>query len=85
MREFFIKMLSEEKKTSSKRVVTFAAFILMATGFLVELFTDFSVSENTFNAVEYIIIAGLGFTASEKFVNFKQVTKKEEKNDLLQG
>jgi hypothetical protein len=85
MKDFFIKMLSEERKTSSKRVVTFAAFILLTIGFLVELFTEFSVSENTFNAVEYIVIAGLGFTASEKFVNFKQVTKKEDKSDLLQG
>lgn len=78
-------MLSEEKKTSSKRVVTFAAFLLMSIGFLVELFTEFSVSENTFNALEYIVIAGLGFTASEKFVSFKQATKKEDKSDLLQG
>jgi membrane protein CcdC involved in cytochrome C biogenesis len=85
MKDFFIKMLSEEDKTSSKRVITFAAFLLMSTGFLVELFSTFSVSENTFNALEYIIIAGLGFTASEKFVNFKQVTKKEDKSDLLQG
>jgi membrane protein CcdC involved in cytochrome C biogenesis len=85
MKDFFIKMLSEEKKTSSKRVVTFAAFLLMATGFLVELFTDFQVSDNTFNALEYIVIAGLGFTASEKFISFKQVTKKENKEELLQG
>jgi hypothetical protein len=85
MKDFFIKMLSEENKTSSKRVVTFIAFILMAIGFLVELFTDFQVSNNTFNAIEYIVIAGLGFTASEKFVSFKQVTKKEDKEELLQG
>ena len=85
MRDFFIKMLSEENKTSSKRVVTFAAFLLIATGFLVELFTDFKVSEETFSALEYIVIAGLGFTASEKFISFKQVTKKEDKEELLQG
>jgi len=84
MKDFFIKMLSEEKKTSSKRVVTFAAFLLMATGFLVELFTDFQVSDNTFNALEYIVIAGLGFTASEKFVSWKKTSKGKE-DDLLQG
>lgn len=85
MKEFFIKMLSEENKISSKRVVTFASFLLMATGFLVELFTEFSVSETTFNALEYIVIAGLGFTASERFISFKKVTKKESEKDLLQG
>jgi len=85
-KNFFIQMLSEENKTSSKRVVTFAAFLLIATGYLVELFTDFKVSENTFNALEYIVIAGLGFTASEKFTSFKKETKVEKKDsDLLQG
>lgn len=78
MKNFLINMLSEDNKTSSKRVVTFAAFILMATGYLVELFTKFSVSETTFNALEYIVIAGLGFTASEKFTSFKRSTKKDE-------
>lgn len=78
MKDFLINMLSEDNKTSSKRVVTFAAFILMATGYLVELFTEFSVSETTFNALEYIVIAGLGFTASEKFASFKRSTKKDE-------
>jgi hypothetical protein len=56
----------------------------MATGFLVELFTDFQVSDNTFNALEYIVIAGLGFTASEKFVSWKKTSKGKE-DDLLQG
>ncbi len=85
MKDFFLKMLSEENKTSSKRVVTFAAFLLIAIGYLVELFTEFKVSESTFNALEYIVIAGLGFTASEKFVSFKRETKTERKDDLLQG
>lgn len=67
MNNFLTNMLSSEGKISSKRVVTFASFALMAIGFLVDLFTDFVISENVFAAMEYIVIAGLGFTASEGF------------------
>ena len=52
---------------SSKRVVTFSAFVLCAIAFLVDLFTDYTVTPQLFEAMMYIVIAGLGFTASEKF------------------
>lgn len=52
---------------SSKRVVTLLAFLLCAVAFLTELFTDYSVSIHTLDSMMYIVIAGLGFTASEKF------------------
>lgn len=58
---------------SSKRVITLLAFLLCATGFLTELYTGHKVSEHTLDSMMYIVIAGLGFTASEKF------TKKDEK------
>ena len=57
---------------SSKRVVTFSAFILCAVAFVSELYTNYKVSKETFDSMMYIVIAGLGFTASEKF------TKKED-------
>lgn len=52
---------------SSKRVVTLLAFLLCAVAFLTELYTDYSVSVHTLDSMMYIVIAGLGFTASEKF------------------
>jgi len=52
---------------SSKRVVTLLAFLLCAVAFLTELFTEYSVSIHTLDSMMYIVIAGLGFTASEKF------------------
>lgn len=57
---------------SSKRVLTFCAFALCATSFLVELFFGKSVSDHTFESMMYIVIAGLGFTASEKFTSKKE-------------
>ena len=66
---FLIKMLCGEGETnpSSKRVITLLAFTLVAIGFLAELFFEKKVSTQTFDAMMYIVLGGLGFTASEKF------------------
>lgn len=68
------KVLADsDGNASSKRVVTFLAFLLCAVAFLTELYTSHHVSEHTLDSMMYIVVAGLGFTASEKF------TKKDEK------
>lgn len=68
---FIVKMLSGEgeQNPSSKRVITFLAFLLIVVGFIAELFFQLKVSPQTFDAIVYIVLGGLGFTASEKFVN----------------
>ena len=73
---FLVKMLSGESETnpSSKRLITFLAFILVAIGFIAELFFEKKVSPQTFDAMMYIVLGGLGFTASEKFTK-KGTTK----------
>lgn len=75
MRTWLKSLLSDglNNTVSSKRFITLAAFILCGIAFLSELFTTYKVSKETFDSMMYIVIAGLGFTASEKF------TKKEEK------
>jgi len=57
---------------SSKRVVTIVAFLLCAAGFIGDLIWDYKVDENVFESMMYIVIAGLGFTASEKFAKKDQ-------------
>jgi hypothetical protein len=52
---------------SSKRVVTTASFLLCAIGFISNLFWGFKIDPNIYNSMMYIVVAGLGFTASEKF------------------
>jgi hypothetical protein len=47
--------------------------LLIAVGFITELFFEKRVSPQTFDAMMYIVLGGLGFTASEKF------TKKDTK------
>lgn len=68
-------MLSDgiNRTVSSKRFITLIAFLLCSIAFVSELYTNYKVSKETFDSMMYIVIAGLGFTASEKF------TKKEEK------
>jgi hypothetical protein len=57
---------------SSKRVVTLLAFLMCAYGFIA-MVCGYPVDTKIYDSMMYIVIAGLGFTASEKFV------KKDEK------
>lgn len=52
---------------SSKRVVTLFAFVCCVIGYFAELFFGYNVNEITFNSMMYIVLGGLGATATEKF------------------
>ena len=69
MKKFVLQMLTaeDEQQPSSKRFITFLAFILLATGFIAELFFEKKLNPQTLDAMMYVVIGGLGFTASEKF------------------
>jgi len=64
-------MLSDgsNSSVSSKRVVTLLAFLLCATAFMVDLLSTYHADAHLFDSMMYIVIAGLGFTASEKFAS----------------
>jgi hypothetical protein len=68
-------MLSDgiDDSISSKRVITIIAFLLCGIAFMVDLITPYKASPALFDSMMYIVIAGLGFTASEKFA--KKETK----------
>lgn len=68
---WLISMLSDgtNGSISSKRVITFLAFLLCGTAFCVDLLTPLTVTQSLFDSMMYIVIAGLGFTASEKFAS----------------
>ena len=71
---FIVKMLSGEgeQNPSTKRVITLLAFLLLATGFVAEMFFERKVNPTTYEYMMYIVLGGLGFTASEKFVKKEQ-------------
>lgn len=52
---------------SSKRAVVFLCTILMATGFLANLFGNYDIDQFMYESVMYIVIAGLGFSGAERF------------------
>ena len=52
---------------SSKRVITLLAFLMCSVAFMVDLFTQYETKQYLFDSMMYIVVAGLGFTASEKF------------------
>lgn len=52
---------------SSKRVITLVAFVLCGVAFMTDTFTVYDVKKELFDSMIYLVIAGLGFTASEKF------------------
>ena len=68
-KSFLESMLQDgcDVSVSSKRVITLLAFILCSMAFVGDLFWDLSVKAEVFDGMIYIVIAGLGFTASEKF------------------
>ena len=72
-------MLSKDGKVSSKRFVTFLCLLFMLIGYTANLFWGFEVEDNLFEALQWIVMAGLGFTASEHFspTNGKDTSSKK--------
>lgn len=72
MLRFFKEIFQDHADNfSSKRLVTILAVIMMTTGFFGDLFWDISIPQFMYEAVMYIVIAGLGFTGAEKFADRK--------------
>jgi len=65
-------MLSDSRAISSKRVVTFLAFLMCAAAFIA-MILGHTIDTKLFDSMMYIVIAGLGFTASERFATTKDV------------
>lgn len=68
MNTWLKSMLSDgvNGSVSSKRVITFLAFIVCVYGFIADIH-GYKITPALFESMIYIVIAGLGFTASEKF------------------
>ena len=70
---FITSMLSDgsNNTVSSKRTVTILAFLMCSGGFVASI-CGYTVDSKLFESMMYIVIAGLGFTASEKFAKKEQ-------------
>jgi hypothetical protein len=63
-------MLSDgtNNSISSKRVITVLAFLLCGGGYVASM-CGVHVDNKLYDSLMYIVVAGLGFTASEKFAS----------------
>lgn len=62
-----MNVLSSNGKVSSKRLITLLAFLLMAIGFIANLIWKYTIDAGIYDSVKWIVLGGLGFTASEQF------------------
>lgn len=60
---------SHDGSWSSKRIVTFLAFVLCGIAFIANLFFGYKVEAFMFESMIYLAMVGLGATASEKFAS----------------
>ena len=75
---FFKNMLSSGSKVSSKRFVTFICLLFMLVGYTANLFWDYTIEPDLFQSLQWIVMAGLGFTAAENFSPKDEVVVEEE-------
>ena len=54
---------------SSRRIITFLAFVFCSIAFFADLFWSCTINAAMFEGMMYIVLGGLGFTVSEKFAS----------------
>ena len=82
MESYFKEMMSDQEgQFSSKRFVTVGAFLLLSVAFLVDVFMEIEIPEYVWDDMMYVVAAGIGFTATERFT--RKIEKKEEENPPL--
>ena len=70
MKEIILSLLSSKMNSlSSKRFIGVLAAVSLIVIAFVDLFTDFTITENVYDNVMWLAVAGLGFVASERFAD----------------
>jgi hypothetical protein len=62
----------DDNAISSKRVVTLLAFIFCTVAFFANLFFDKTIDSFIYETMAWIVLAGFGSTAIEKFTSTKE-------------
>lgn len=82
MRGFFLSVLTSGGKISSKRFITFLSFIMMIIGFIGNMFFHLKIEQYIYESMTWIVLGGLGFTASEQFAKRAPKVKPNEEDEL---
>lgn len=85
LKKFLLKAFSSKSDVSSKRFIAFLAFIMMAIGFLSNLYFGFKVEEHMFKSMEWIVEIGMGAILLERFSGKKEEEKPEEPKTPTSG
>ena len=74
--KFFKSLLKDgdDDTWSSKRVVTFLAFVFCSIAFFANLFFEKKMDANMFDGMMFIAIAGLGATVTERFAGKNKIS-----------
>ena len=65
---FLKRMLTDVNGgVSSKRFITFSAFVLLCIAFIANVFMEIPLQEFIWNGMIYLVGAGLGFSTVEHF------------------
>jgi hypothetical protein len=59
----------DSESVSSKRVITFIAFILCCVAFIANMFFGYKIDTFIYETMAYIVIGGISVTGIEKFAN----------------
>lgn len=59
----------DSESVSSKRVITFVAFILCCVAFIANMFFGYKIDTFIYETMAYIVIGGISVTGIEKFAN----------------
>jgi len=69
---FLSSMLGDGSgEISSKRTITFLAFLMCCIAFVCNLFWNMTMDATIYQSMMYIVIGGLGFTVTEAFASKK--------------
>jgi len=84
MKNFFKLMFKgiHGDDVSSKRVITFVAFLCIVLAFMVNVFMSIPLEEHIYDGMLYLVMSGMGFSAFEKFSPTKPTTSDREKETL---
>lgn len=65
-------ILDEDFKVSSKRIIGIIGFILLAFGFVLNLFIEVPIKEYIWNGMIWIVSSVFGFSAVQSFMKNKK-------------
>ncbi len=85
LKKFLLKAFSSKSEVSSKRFIAFLAFIMMAIGFLSNLYFGYKVEEHMYKSMEWIVEIGMGAILLERFSGKKEEDKKDEPQPTASG